>query len=194
MRDQIQIPTLDEPTAPADLDWGEVRSACAAKDWRRAWEVVGTDHEGEATPGEVYIFGNAQRQSAVSAALRHWYLESLSLSGFGGCDKTWKGRYARIKTIAAWESSAAAQHVKRPPKRLPTWYDLPRAERTEVSIGGVPGLLPNPFIPRSTSSDMADALALSMARASNFRAQVNGATITLTPNPAPRRRPRRRRR
>lgn len=105
--------SLDEQTHGEDLDWGEVRSACAERDWRRAWEAVGTDHRCDATPGEIYIFGAARRLSAVSAAMRHWYLESLGLSGFGGRDQTWKDRYARIKVIASWESSAAAQHVSR---------------------------------------------------------------------------------
>lgn len=66
---------------------------------------------GAPAPGEVYIFGVARRHRAVTAALRGWYLESLSWSGFGGRDKTWKDRFARIKQVAAWESKVAAQYV-----------------------------------------------------------------------------------
>lgn len=132
---QVPIPTLDETTNPADVEWGEVRSAVAAKDWRRAWEVVGTDHTGEATPGEAYIFGNARRVACVSAALLHWRDQfKMQVEGIRyeynnrrlRSAKAWRDipplplyeeSWTRIKAIAAWESSAAAQYVGRPPRR-----------------------------------------------------------------------------
>lgn len=65
-------PTLDEPTAPADVDWSEIRSATEARDWRRAWQAVGTDHTGDATPGETYLLSKAARAKATAAALVAW--------------------------------------------------------------------------------------------------------------------------
>lgn len=106
-----QAATPDEPIEPVAVDWAELRSACHRRAWQDAWEIVGTDHVGAPAPGEVYIFGVARRDRAVTAALRGWYLESLSWSGFGGRDKTWKDRFARIKQVAAWESKVAAQYV-----------------------------------------------------------------------------------
>ena len=65
-------PTLDEPTAPADVDWSEIRSATEARDWRRAWQAVGTDHAGDATPGETYLLSKAAHAKATAAALVAW--------------------------------------------------------------------------------------------------------------------------
>lgn len=126
VRLQASTPALDETTDPADLDWGAIRSACDRRDWREAWGVVGTDHAGDATPGEVYLLSVARHKSATAAALHHWYLESLLLSGFGARDKTWKARFERIKGIAAWESSARAQYFKPTEKarRALSWFEI----------------------------------------------------------------------
>lgn len=156
--EQVQAPALDESTAPHDLDWGEVRSACAAKDWRRAWEVVGTYHEGEATPGEVYIFSNARRASCTSAALMAWRSQALPLQTAMlryveassdvethtvrksialklGTNEPW----TRIKGIAAWESSAAAQYSDEAVQCSKHAHDWAlRVECMEMSVGGVP--------------------------------------------------------
>lgn len=56
----------------SDLDWGALRSACHRKAWREAWGIIGVDHTGDATPGEVYIFGVARQARAVAAALASW--------------------------------------------------------------------------------------------------------------------------
>lgn len=107
-------PALDELTDPADLDWGAIRSACDRRDWREAWGIVGTDHVGDATPGEVYLLSVARHKSATAAALWQWRkAEMESGTIFIGADaaRAWR----RIKGIAAWESSARAQYVKRPP-------------------------------------------------------------------------------
>lgn len=116
--------SLDETTHGEDLDWGEVRSACAAKDWRRAWGAVGIDHEGEATPGEIYIFGAARRAWAVAPALRHWRAERdavydehikqrlRSAQAWREIAPLDKGEmWRRIKRLAGVGSSAKAQHV-----------------------------------------------------------------------------------
>lgn len=123
--------SLDEQTHGEAIDWGEVRSACAARDWRRAWETVGVDHEGAATPGEVYLFGVAKGVRAVSAALFHWRSERRSeidkrmmarirhkqakAQGPHGVAPLpeYEASWTRIKAIAAWESSAKAQHVSK---------------------------------------------------------------------------------
>ena len=109
-------PTLDELTDPADLDWGTIRSTCAARDWRAAWGVVGTDHTGDATPGEVYLLAVARRASATAAALHHWrhVCEQRRDVPLAPGNVSWQ----RIKRIAAWESSARAQYVKRPPTAM----------------------------------------------------------------------------
>lgn len=183
--DQLEAltPTLDETTNPADVEWGEVRSAVAEKDWRRAWEVVGTDHEGEATPGEAYIFGNARRLACVSAALIAWRGVALPIpsSGLrsslsevreiGARVLARNARWQRIKTIAAWESSAAAQYVEPKAKRARAWRDA--LERNTIStprtVGGpfgvtadtviiddpepVTGLFRNPWVDPSPTGD-----------------------------------------
>ena len=179
----LAVPTLDETTNPADVEWGEVRSAVAAKDWRRAWEVVGTDHMGEATPGEAYIFGNARRLACVSAALMAWRHVEMP-PGFGASvwrrltgpegrfGNAYASRWARIKVIAAWESSAAAQYVEPKAKRARAWRDA--LERNMISIPRtidgpfgrtadafivddpqpVTGLFRNPFIPANLARVM----------------------------------------
>lgn len=106
-----QAVTPDEPIEPGAVDWAELRSACHRCAWQEVWAIVGTDHVGAPAPGEVYIFGVARRHSAVTAALRGWYLESLSRPPKPDHDKTWKDRFARIKQVAAWESKVAAQYV-----------------------------------------------------------------------------------
>lgn len=139
--------SLVEQTHGEDVAWGEVRSACAARDWRRAWEAVGVDHEGDATPGEAYIFGVARRMSAVSAALFHWRSERRSeihkrmmarirhkqakAAGPHGVAPLpeYEASWARIKAIASWESSAAAQHVSR--AKVVVVQDM------RVTVGGV---------------------------------------------------------
>lgn len=184
----IPAPTLDETTNPADVEWGEVRSACAAKDWRRAWEVVGTDHTGEATPGEAYIFGNARRLACVSAALRHWYLESLGMAGFGGRDKTWKDRYARIKVIAAWESSAAAQYAEPKAKRARAWREA--LERNTIStprtVGGRAATIIIDDPPMSGAMDLMRPMGVTDEEFREYlRARQEGATnMRLYGNPA----------
>lgn len=128
------IPVKDA-SPPADsvpeqeIAWHELRSACHRKAWREAWEIVGTDHTGGATPGEVYIFGVARQARAVSAALKAWREVALPAQAIMlrqvetasevetrsvrrmmarkiGEDAGWQ----RIKQVAAWESEAAAQH------------------------------------------------------------------------------------
>lgn len=112
-----------------EIAWSELRSACHRKAWREAWEIVGTDHTGDATPGEVYIFGVARQVRAVTAALKAWReaalpaqtimlrqvetasdVETLSVRRMMarkiGEDAGWQ----RIKRVAAWKSQAAAQH------------------------------------------------------------------------------------
>ena len=81
------------------------RSTCAARDWRAAWGVVGTDHTGDATPGEVYLLAVARRASATAAALHHWRELRERVVPLGKGNVSWQ----RIKDIAAWESSARAQ-------------------------------------------------------------------------------------
>ena len=128
-------PTLDELTDPADLDWGTIRSTCAARDWRAAWGVVGTDHTGDATPGEVYLLAVARRASATAAALHHWRAEFKATVDAARNDhnakrlrsaKAWRDiaplplyeeSWQRIKRIAAWESSARAQYDERGNRR-----------------------------------------------------------------------------
>lgn len=106
-------PTLDEPTAPADVDWSEIRSATEARDWRRAWQAVGTDHAGDATPGETYLLSKAARAKATAAALVAWRKVEMDAGTiFIGADaaRVWQ----RIKRIAGWTSQAAAQYTPRP--------------------------------------------------------------------------------
>lgn len=99
-------PTLDELTDPADLDWGALRSAADdRRDWREAWGIVGTDHTGDATPGEVYLLSVARHKSATAAALHHWRELRERVIPLGKGNLSWQ----RIKGIAAWESSARAQ-------------------------------------------------------------------------------------
>lgn len=139
--------SLDEMTHGEDLDWGEVRSACAARDWRRAWEAVGVDHEGDATPGEVYLFGVAKGVRAVSAALFHWRSERRSeihermmarirhkqakTPGPHGVPPLpeYEASWARIKQVASWESSAAAQHVSKLAVKV--------VQDVRITVGGV---------------------------------------------------------
>jgi hypothetical protein len=105
-------PTLDEPTAPADIDWSEIRSATEARDWRRAWQAVGTDHAGDATPGETYLLSKAARAKATAAALVAWRKVEMDAGTiFIGADaaRVWE----RIKRIAGWTSQAAAQYKPR---------------------------------------------------------------------------------
>lgn len=141
---------LSETTQGEEIKWGELRSACARKDWRVAWEVVGVDCTGQVTLGEVYIFALARRVSAVSAALRHWYLGSLRQKKFGdGPYMTWPERYARIKGIAIWESRAAAQFVRGPSRAARTVHDYERDVRVlalaslsaDDAIAALPGAL-----------------------------------------------------
>lgn len=128
------IPVKDA-SPPADsvpeqeIAWSELRSACHRKAWREAWEIVGTDHTGDATPGEVYIFGVAREVRAVTAALKAWREAALPAQALMlrqaetasdvetirvrrmmarkiGEDAGWQ----RIKQVVAWESQAAAQH------------------------------------------------------------------------------------
>lgn len=111
---------LDTPDAPRELEWGELRSACAARDWQRAWGVVGTDHAGAWTVGELYLLDKARRARAVAAALlmwRHIHRNDLDFGMLGvpedrkfqaAClakDALWQ----RLKLMAAWESDAVAQ-------------------------------------------------------------------------------------
>lgn len=123
-------PTLDELTDPADLDWGTIRSTCAARDWRAAWGVVGTDHAGAATPGEVYLLSVARHKSATAAALKAWCNVAMLLNTRGenlGASRATRtllkgqlqqdSRWQRIKRIAAWESSARAQYDERGNRR-----------------------------------------------------------------------------
>lgn len=118
--------SLDEQTHGEDLDWGEVRSACAECDWRRAWKAVGTDQVGPATPGEAYILSAARRAWSVAPALRHWRAERdavydkhikqrlKSAQAWREIAPLDKGEmWRRIKRLAGMESSAAAQHVSR---------------------------------------------------------------------------------
>lgn len=88
------------------IDWGGLRSACARKAWREAWALVGVEHDGDPTPGELYIFGAARPVLSMAAALRGWYLESEMMPGV---DKptVWVARWQRIKGIARWESQTA---------------------------------------------------------------------------------------
>jgi hypothetical protein len=118
------VSSLDEQTHGEDVAWGEVRSSCAARDWRRAWEAVGVDHEGGVTPGEVYIFGAARLLACVSAALFHWRaayrteLEDRTYYHHPGLRvppsmPPYEASWARIKAIASWRSSAKAQYAER---------------------------------------------------------------------------------
>ena len=109
--------SLAEVTDPADLDWGALRSAADdRRDWREAWGIVGTNHTGDATPGEVYLLSVARHKSATAAALHHWRKAGME-SGtiFIGADAA--RAWARIKGIAAWESSARAQYDERGNRR-----------------------------------------------------------------------------
>lgn len=107
-------PTLDELTDPADLDWGALRSAADdRRDWREAWGIVGTDHTGDATPGEVYLLSVARHKSATAAALHHWRELRERVIPLGKGNLSWQ----RIKGIAAWESSARAQYDERGNRR-----------------------------------------------------------------------------
>ena len=113
MQVQPATPTLDEPTAPADVDWSEIRSATEARDWRRAWQAVGTDHAGDATPGETYLLSKAARAKATAAALVAWRKVEMDAGTiFIGADahRVWE----RIKHIAGWTSQARAQYKPRP--------------------------------------------------------------------------------
>jgi hypothetical protein len=123
-------PTLDEPTAPADIDWSEIRSATEARDWRRAWQAVGTDHAGDATPGETYLLSKAARAKATAAALVAWrqdahVLYSSALANRDALPQTSAhalrelatcAAWQRIKRIAGWSSQAAAQYKPRATK------------------------------------------------------------------------------
>ena len=128
--------SLAEVTDPADLDWGALRSAADdRRDWREAWGIVGTDHVGEATPGEVYLLSVARHKSATAAALWQWRAEfKATVDGARNghnakrlrSAKAWRDiaplplyeeAWARIKGIAAWESSARAQYDERGNRR-----------------------------------------------------------------------------
>lgn len=131
VRDIPATPTLDEPTAPADVDWSEIRSATEARDWRRAWQAVGTDHTGDATPGETYLLSKAARAKAAAAALVAWRKVEMPLrmariderhengglapdlmrNGLHNLART-EG-WQRIKRIAGWVSQARAQYNRR---------------------------------------------------------------------------------
>lgn len=141
-------PTLDELTDPADLDWGALRSAADdRRDWREAWGIVGTDHTGDATPGEVYLLSVARHKSATAAALYHWRkAEMESGTIFIGADaaRAWQ----RIKGIAAWESSARAQYDERgvPYAAMRRWRE---EFRNEFST---PHTVNNPFYDFATQA------------------------------------------
>ena len=106
--------SLAEVTDPADLDWGALRSAADdRRDWREAWGIVGTDHTGDATPGEVYLLSVARHKSATAAALHHWRELRERVIPLGKGNLSWQ----RIKGIAAWESSARAQYDERGNRR-----------------------------------------------------------------------------
>lgn len=116
-----------------DLDWSALRSACHRKAWREAWEIVGTDHTGNATPGEVYIFGLARQARAVAAALASW----CYVSGDTGTILFKGASWARIKQIAAWESQAAAQHDPHVmARRAAAVMRLAMASGARITVGG----------------------------------------------------------
>ena len=73
------IVELNAPT-PSEIKWGELRSACVCAtlagenmpSWAAAWRWAGTDHEGEASPGELYLLAEAARTGSLRAALKAW--------------------------------------------------------------------------------------------------------------------------
>lgn len=151
-------PSLDEPTDPADLDWGTIRSSCARRDWRAAWGVVGTDHTGDATPGEVYLLSVARHKSATAAALHHWRkAEMESGTIFIGTDaaQAWQ----RIKGIAAWESSARAQAQDAADYRERMRIRHSFSGMT-VTVDGreLKGMSDDSFTPSGDASDLLDSL------------------------------------
>lgn len=133
----------------SDLDWGALRSACHRKAWREAWEIIGVDHTGDATPGEVYIFGVARQARAVAAAMLGWRQASMPqplrgasawnrLSGNGlRLASEYQARWARIKQIAGWKSQAAAQHDPHVmARRAAAVMRLAMASGAHITVGG----------------------------------------------------------
>jgi hypothetical protein len=108
------------------VDWGEARSACEARDWRRAWQAVGTDNTGDATPGETYLLNKAARARATAAALYHWREIREREVPLARGNVSW----LRIKRIAGWSSQARAQYAKR--SQYVAWDVGPGGDRTVV--------------------------------------------------------------
>lgn len=133
----------------SDLDWGALRSACHRKAWREAWEIVGTDQQGDATVEELYIFYHARRARSVSSAMLGWRQASMPqplrgasawnrLSGNGlRLDSEYQARWARIKQIAGWKSQAAAQHDPHVmARRAAAVMRLAMASGMRITVGG----------------------------------------------------------
>jgi hypothetical protein len=187
-------PTLDEPTAPADIDWSEIRSATEARDWRRAWQAVGTDHTGDATPGETYLLSKAARAKATAAALVAWrqdahVLYSSALANRDALPQTSAhalrelatcAAWQRIKRIAGWTSQARAQYKPRASKAQrargatfdgvednPLSHSILGGRYSTVNVGD--------FVVADDVDSFEQALALSLA---DYRAADEDAAMT----------------
>ena len=171
--------SLDELTAPADVDWSEIRSATEARDWRRAWQAVGTNHAGDATPGETYLLSKAARAKATAAALVAWRKVEMDAGTiFIGADaaRVWE----RIKRIAGWTSQARAQYKPRASKaqraRGVTFDGVDDSPLSNNILGGRYSTVNvGDFVVADDVESFEQALALSLA---DYRAADEDAAMT----------------